>query len=95
VFLQVWGEELQTGPLPRTELGEAERASRQLEDQVKLKKTVLRNFLHAVLSGILCSLGAIFYVTPHQYMYLTEIWINAGMMGWCGTIKKKFIIIRD
>ena len=32
----MWGEELQTGPLPRTELLEAERAARQLEDQVQV-----------------------------------------------------------
>ena len=31
---QVWGEDLQAGPLPRTNIEEAERATRQLDDQV-------------------------------------------------------------
>jgi len=30
----VWGEELHTGPLPRNSVEDAERASRQLDDQV-------------------------------------------------------------
>ena len=30
----MWGEELHTGPLPRNSVEEAERASRQLDDQV-------------------------------------------------------------
>ena len=31
---EIWGEDLQTGPLPRSNLEEAERASRQLDDQI-------------------------------------------------------------
>ena len=38
--MQVWGEELQTGSLPRSEVLEAERAARQLEDQVAIQYIV-------------------------------------------------------
>ena len=31
---EIWGEDLQTGPLPRSNLEEAERNSRQLDEQV-------------------------------------------------------------
>lgn len=34
IYYQVWGEELHTGPLPRNSVEDAERASRQLDDQV-------------------------------------------------------------
>ena len=30
----MWGEELHTGPLPRNSVEDAERASKQLDDQV-------------------------------------------------------------